>query len=113
MSASKPPTPVREEVLAKIDKALQHVFDLCAGREKWTMRVPVDEDRDSDTIICSALRAAAEHIKTPASERDAGRQSTHWEGCGMSGPKHYECLKRECRELEAQRSAIGAGWNDA
>jgi len=51
------------EVLEKIAKAEQHVFDLCEGRAKWTMRVPVDEEKDSDCIIMAALTAAREAIE--------------------------------------------------
>lgn len=57
MSTERLPTP-HDEVIAKIDKALKHVYDLCQGKERWTMRVPADESRDSDLIISMALTAA-------------------------------------------------------
>jgi len=54
--------PERLKVNALIEKAMQHVFDLCSGKERWTMRVPVDELRDSDIVIMSALTAAKKYI---------------------------------------------------
>ena len=38
--------------------ANQHVNDLCTGKARWTMRVPVDLERDSDVVISSALVSA-------------------------------------------------------
>jgi len=49
---------VMREILNKINKAEKHVFDLCNGKAKWTMRVPINEKKDSDCIIISALMAA-------------------------------------------------------
>jgi hypothetical protein len=49
------------DVLEKIEKAMGHVFELCDGTAKWTMRVPVDEDRDSDCII---INNRYENLKT-------------------------------------------------
>jgi len=54
-----------KEVLEKIDKAEQHVVDLCEGKAKWTMRVPVDEKRDSDCIIMGALTAMRNLLNQP------------------------------------------------
>lgn len=48
--------------LDAIEKAEKHVHDLCDGSKKWTMRVPVDPDRDSDIIICDALAKARKII---------------------------------------------------
>lgn len=38
-----------------IEKARNHVYELCKDINKWTMHVPVDEENDSDCIIISAL----------------------------------------------------------
>lgn len=51
------------DVLEKIEKAMNHVYDLCEGNAKWTMRVPVDEEKDSDCIIMDALASAEAEIK--------------------------------------------------
>ena len=51
-----------KDVLDAIEKAEQHVIALCTGKEKWTMRVPVDEERDSDCLIMRALTKARETI---------------------------------------------------
>lgn len=42
-------------IRARYDAASRHVDDLCARRERWTMRVPVDPGRDSDMVIANAL----------------------------------------------------------
>jgi hypothetical protein len=46
-------------VLARLDEAHAAAWDevagLCDGSRRWTMRVPVDEARDSDTVIATAL----------------------------------------------------------
>ena len=54
------------ELIAKIDKALQHVFDLAAGRERWTMRVPARPDEDSDIILAEALNDARRALSAPS-----------------------------------------------
>lgn len=55
--------------IAAIDKALLHVSDLCAGKARWTMRVPVNEAEDSDCVIADALMGAKDVLlsATPAS----------------------------------------------
>ncbi len=45
-----------------IERAMQHVGDLCAGRKTWRMCVPVQAD-DSDVLITGALRRAREEIE--------------------------------------------------
>jgi hypothetical protein len=45
-------------VIAAIDKALQHVADLCTRKARWTMSVPVNEAEDSDCVIADALMGA-------------------------------------------------------
>ena len=47
-----------DEAAAKIQRAREEVFGLCDGKRKWTMRVPVDRERDSDCVICDALDVA-------------------------------------------------------
>src|SRR3990167_3545031 len=50
-------------VIAAIDKALQHVVDICTGKERWTMRVPCQPDTDSDCVIADALMEAKKDRK--------------------------------------------------
>ena len=45
-----------EQLRQRVAKARQCVADLCEGRRRWTMTVPVDLDRDPDVIITDALR---------------------------------------------------------
>ena len=45
-----------EQLRQRVDKARQCVTDLCEGKRRWTMTVPVDLDRDPDVIITDALR---------------------------------------------------------
>jgi len=53
------PTPLPlGESAEKIQRAREEVFGLCDGKRKWTMRVPVDRERDSDCVICEALDTA-------------------------------------------------------
>ena len=44
-------------VIALIEKAEQHVYDICEGRKRWRMSIPVQAD-DSDMTIATALQAA-------------------------------------------------------
>lgn len=66
----------RNDVLAKIEKARQHVFALCKGDERWTMRVPANPERDSDLLICDALNAAEKFIQ---SETRKGGDTMEWD----------------------------------
>lgn len=51
-------------VLARVERARKEISDLCHGRRKWTMSVPVQLDRDSDIVFadvtCDAVRLCAE-----------------------------------------------------
>lgn len=53
---------VIKAALDAIDKADRMVDDLCHGA-KWTMRVPADEDKDSDLVIGDALHKARQILK--------------------------------------------------
>jgi hypothetical protein len=75
------------DVLEKIEKAMGHVFELCDGTAKWTMRVPVDEDRDSDCIIMDALDSAEKALKQASRENQQEYQ------------KHEFCRDTECPDL--------------
>lgn len=61
----------KDEVLAKIDKALQHVFDIAAGRQRWTMCIPARPDEDSDCLLADALRGAQELIQSEIAATEA------------------------------------------
>src|SRR3990167_4766118 len=72
MKPSSSETP--SAVIAAIDKALQHVVDICTGKERWTMRVPCQPDTDSDCVIADALMEAKKALQsataaTPANAR--------------------------------------------
>lgn len=54
---------VMKDSLESISTARKCVSDLCAGRKQWVMSVPVDEDRDPDVVIGSALREADAEIR--------------------------------------------------
>ena len=53
-----------EESRSKIKKAHEKVAALCAGRERWTMRIPADQRYDHDLVIddglCSGEKALDE-----------------------------------------------------
>ena len=61
-----------DEAAAKIQRAREEVFGLCSGKRKWTMRVPVDSERDSDFVICDALDVA-DALRARVSELEAER----------------------------------------
>jgi hypothetical protein len=42
-------------VKARVDKAHAHIGDLCTGRSRWKMTIPVNPERDSDLILTEAL----------------------------------------------------------
>lgn len=52
----------KPDVLVLIEKAWEEVAGLCSGKRRWTMRVPAEEDRDSDLVIGGALDAAKDEI---------------------------------------------------
>ena len=43
---------------SQIKAAMDEVDAICEGKRRWTMRVPAQEDRDSDLVIDRALIAA-------------------------------------------------------
>ena len=47
-------TDLLDQAEAREERASDMVARICAG-ERWTMRVPVDEARDSDTVIAASL----------------------------------------------------------
>ena len=51
------------ETLQLIEKASNHIDDLCQGKKRWTMSVPVDELNDSDCILQNALTEAKKLIE--------------------------------------------------
>ena len=53
-----------EEIIRRIERAEQEVFDLCSGKRRWTMTVPAEENRDSDLLIGGALAEARKFLAT-------------------------------------------------
>lgn len=49
------------EVINQIDNALACVSELCSGKRRWVMSVPVRED-DPDIMLSRALREARKYI---------------------------------------------------
>lgn len=47
-----------ETIKTGIDKAHELVGELASGKQRWTMHIPVDMQRDSDMILSSALSDA-------------------------------------------------------
>ena len=95
-----------------IERAFQKVHALCRGDEKWTMRVPVDEDRDSDTVICAGLKAGKEALT-----RIAELEAEHREN--RSTIAHLQAQIREGREKAKSLEALIAsldkdsmGWSE-
>lgn len=43
------------EAVNRRERAWDEVDALCQGTRRWTMRVPAEEDRDSDCVIVAAL----------------------------------------------------------
>ena len=43
------------DLINRIDDAIDLVCRLSSGEEKWTMRVPVDENRDTDVVLVGIL----------------------------------------------------------
>lgn len=44
------------EIRERVEKASRHIGDICAGRVRWKMTVPVDEERDSDLVLSNSLQ---------------------------------------------------------
>jgi hypothetical protein len=82
-----------------IEKAYKHVYDLCDG-ERWTMRVPVDEERDSDCIIVAGLK----YGETRIAELEALTIVQE----NLPVPS----LRKRITELEAENTALNAQIDD-
>lgn len=112
-------TPQRDEALAKIEKALKHVFDICQGKEKWTMRVPARPDMDSDLIICDALEAARTALgpitqaageSAGSAVTDSGMESSRAGERPADTPSERKPIS-EARIKELVRNAVYGGMN--
>lgn len=44
-----------DAIEARAEAARQHVYKLCSGEERWTLRVPAQPERDSDFLLDTAL----------------------------------------------------------
>lgn len=85
-------TPDQIAELKRVCEVAEHeVFDLCSGKKKWLMSIPVREDCDSDRIILNALDkvpALIEMVERMQKVVDAARlasdeiqaQKTMWPG---------------------------------
>jgi len=54
-----------DAIVARRERAMQELGDICAGRRRWTMCVPVQPD-DSDILLAASLRdvlTLVAHIK--------------------------------------------------
>lgn len=45
----------RDAIRARVEAAHAKVSALCSGKERWTMSVPPEFDRDHDLVITAAL----------------------------------------------------------
>jgi len=63
LSCSHPAAGSVSKTLQLIEKASNHIDDLCQGKKRWTMSVPVDEKNDSDCILQNALTEAKKLIE--------------------------------------------------
>ena len=53
-----------DELKGKIEAAHKMVSELCSGKKKWIMSIPVQPDEDPDIVIGDGLRAGGLAIKT-------------------------------------------------
>jgi hypothetical protein len=103
------------EFLDRLEQAHAAAWDevagLCDGSRRWTMRVPVDEARDSDTVIATALTGgekAAAALRAVLALAD--RLDEDWEAV-MVGHDHDECLGDIIRS--AVHAALGVETTEA
>lgn len=95
------------------DKAHQYIAELCSGNRRWTMTVPVDIERDTDTVLGAALsdngalvtevRALRERVAT----LEDGMREIAFRATGLAGPEVrttiLEMLDETWEELCVQR----------
>lgn len=98
---------------AALKTAHDHVADLCEGRTKWTMRIPADEQRDSDLVIGAGLdageKAAAEvEILRGIAGRLAVELADLSQGTCWATPGYEHCRNEDCR----RRRALLAEYRD-
>jgi hypothetical protein len=88
-----------EEAIAAAENK---VSALCDGKEKWTMRIPADPDRDADLVIARALGMAKRAIDTITAELAAARQEfAEWVDASRKALDTHDALAARVRELEA------------
>jgi hypothetical protein len=97
-----------DEQAQKIGKAIRHLQELCSGKEKFTMRVPADESRDSDIIFANGLRAGNDliaELREARKKRDAAIESrdVEWQRAKEAREQLAEARKDTERLREALR----------
>lgn len=75
-NSSKPPAAPEEdrELLERLKRAREHVSNIAAGRDRWTMRIPAQAD-DSDLLICRALDDAGARLAARREQLDEARRA--------------------------------------
>ena len=53
-----------------VSRGLKELLALQEGSRRWTMRVPVQKQRDSDTVISAALEAAKDFIERNTPDKE-------------------------------------------
>lgn len=105
-------SPDIEAIRARAQKAHERVADLCSGKERWTMRVPANFERDSDLILTVALNdidvliAEVERMRAEREDMLAIRDDVH----GQTAAKLKELLAERERVWDVGRAA--QVWRD-
>lgn len=89
-------------LIERLERASSMVADLCNGRRKWTMSVPVQND-DPDIVIGLALNAAIDALRSAASST---RRSDKCESCGYVESHDPNCPNPKLALPKTVREAI-------
>lgn len=93
-----------KDVLERHEKARKAVADICEGRRKWTMSIPVRPDTDTDVVICDSLKDIPQLVKRIAeSDTLADNLRTAeatWREAGLRAEKRISELEAKVEGLQ-------------
>ncbi len=99
-----------------VEKARQHVFDLCQGKARWTMRIPAQPDIDSDFVILAALDAQANKIEAYAALERAARAHQEkravWIDCPVWAGPEFEAMMEAADALNEALAALDSATGE-
>lgn len=99
-SSISPAAPEEDrELLERLKRAREHVSNIAAGRDRWTMRIPAQAD-DSDLLICRALDDAGARLADLREQLEG--MAEQWQAMGETLRVTREAYEAELTALRTQ-----------